>query len=83
MAEISWTDHVTDEGVLQRVKEERNILQKIKRRKANWSDHIMRRNCLLIYVTEGKIGGRAEVTERRGRRCKQVLENLKGKNRIL
>jgi predicted HD phosphohydrolase len=31
---ITWTDHVKDE-VLQRVKEERNILHKIKRRKAN------------------------------------------------
>jgi hypothetical protein len=65
MTEISWADHVTDEEVLQRVKEDRNIPHTIKRRKANWSDHILRRNCLLIYVTEGKIVGRAEVTERR------------------
>jgi hypothetical protein len=40
---------------------------------------MLRRNCLLIYVTEGKIGRRAEVTERRGRRRKQVLDYLKGK----
>jgi hypothetical protein len=53
MAEISWTDHVTGEEVLQRVKEERNVLQTIKRRKANWIGHILRRNCLLMYVTEG------------------------------
>jgi hypothetical protein len=33
MEKISWTDHVRKEG-LQRVKEERNILQTIKRRKA-------------------------------------------------
>jgi hypothetical protein len=79
MAEISWTDHVTAEEVLQRVKEERNILHTIKIRKANWIGHMLRRNCLLIYVTEGKIGGRAQVPERRGRRRKQVLENLKEK----
>ena len=31
--------------------EERNILQAIKR-KANWSDHILRSNCRLIHVIE-------------------------------
>jgi len=35
MAKISWTDHVRNEEVLQRVKWERNILPAIKRRKAN------------------------------------------------
>jgi hypothetical protein len=32
---ISWTDHRRNEEVLQRVKEERNILHAIKRRKVN------------------------------------------------
>jgi hypothetical protein len=39
------------------VKEERNILHKIKRRNVNWIGHIYRRNCLLKRVIEGKIGG--------------------------
>jgi hypothetical protein len=34
--EISWTDHVRNEEVLHRVKEERNIVHTIKRRNANW-----------------------------------------------
>ena len=34
MEKISWTDHVRNE-VLQREKEERNILQTMKRRQAN------------------------------------------------
>jgi len=54
--------------VLQRVKEERKILQTIKRRKDNWIGHILRRYCLLKRVTEGEIEGRIEVTGRRGRR---------------
>ena len=33
--EISWTDHVRNEEMLQRVKEERNIIQTMKRRKVN------------------------------------------------
>jgi hypothetical protein len=60
--EISWTDHVRNEEALLRVKEQTNILQEIIKRKANWIGHILRRNCLLRQVTEGKIKGRIEVT---------------------
>jgi hypothetical protein len=67
------------EEVLHRVKEERNILHTIKRRKANWIGHIMRRNCLLKHVIEGKVEGRLELTGRRGRRRKQLLYDLKEK----
>jgi hypothetical protein len=73
MVEISWTDRVNNEAVLCRVKEERNILDTIRRRKANWVTHILRGNCLLKYIIEGKIRG----TRRRGRRCKQLLDDLK------
>jgi hypothetical protein len=44
---ITWTDHVRYEEVLLRVKVQRNILQEISNRKANWIGHILRRNCLL------------------------------------
>jgi hypothetical protein len=37
-----------------RVKDKRNILQTIKRRKANLIGHSLRRNCLLIHVIEGE-----------------------------
>jgi hypothetical protein len=45
MEKISWTDHVRNEEVLLRVKEQRNILHEIRKRKANWIGHILRRNC--------------------------------------
>jgi hypothetical protein len=77
MEKISWTDHVGNEEVLLRVKVQRNILHEISKRKANWIGHILRRNCLLQQVTEGKIKGGIEVTERRGRRRKKLLDNLK------
>jgi hypothetical protein len=35
-----------------------------KRRKANWLGHVLGRNCLLKHITEEKIEGRMEVTER-------------------
>jgi hypothetical protein len=48
MKKISWTDRVRNEEVrvLQSGKKERNILQTIKRRKANRIGHVLRRNCL-------------------------------------
>jgi hypothetical protein len=72
---------VRNEEVLHRVKEERNILHTIKRRNANWIGHILRRNCLLKHVIEGKVEGRIDMTGRRGRRRKQLLEDLKEKSR--
>jgi len=57
MEKISWADHVRNEDVLLRVKEQRNILHEIRKRKANWIGHILRRNCLLQRVIEGKIQG--------------------------
>jgi len=49
----------------------------IKRRKANWIGHILCRNRLLKPVIEGKVEGRMEVTKIRGRRRKQLLEDLR------
>jgi hypothetical protein len=72
---------VRNEEVLHSVKEERNILHRIKRRKANWIGHILRRNCLLKHVIEGKLEGRTEMTGRRGRRRKQLLDDLKDMKR--
>jgi hypothetical protein len=57
MEKISWTDHVRNEDVLLRVKEQRNILQEMCKRKANWIGHILRINCILQRVIEGKIKG--------------------------
>ena len=57
MEKISWTDHVRNEEVLLRVKEQRIILHEISKRKANWIGHILRRNCLLQEVIDGNIKG--------------------------
>jgi hypothetical protein len=75
--EISVTDHVRNEEVLLSVKEQRNILHEISKRKVNWTGHILRRNCLLRQVIEGKIKGWIEVTGRRGRRSRKLLDDLK------
>ena len=60
-----------------RVNEQRNFLHEIRKRKANWIGHILRRNCLLQQVIEGKIKEQIELTRRRGRRRKKLLDDLK------
>jgi hypothetical protein len=52
-------------------------IHEICKRKANWIGHILRRNCLLRQVIEGKIKGGIEVTGRRGRRRRKLLDELK------
>ena len=68
MEKISSTDRVGNEEVLLTVKGQRNILHEISKRKANWIGHILRRNCLLQWVIEGKIKVGIGVTGRRRRR---------------
>ena len=75
MEKISWTDRVTDEML--RSQGKRNILHAVKRRKANWIDLMLSRNCLIKHVIEGKIEGIIQVTGRWGRRRKQLLDDLK------
>ena len=53
--EISWTDYVKNYEVLHKVKEKRDILYTINRRKANWMGHILHWKYLLKHITEGKI----------------------------
>jgi len=64
---------VRNEEVLLRVYEQRNILHEIRKWKTNWIGHILRRNCLLKQVIEGKIKGEREVTRRR----KKLLDDHK------
>jgi len=44
---------------------------------ANWIGNILHRNCLLERVIEGKIKGGIEVTGRRGRKRRKLLDDLK------
>ena len=52
-------------------------LHEIRKRKANWIGHILRRNCLLQRVIEGKIKEGIEMTGRRGRKRRKLLDDLK------
>jgi len=66
MKGIIWANQVKNEDILHRIEKERSVLHAIKRIKANWIGHILRRNCALKYDMKGKIEG----TGRQGIRCK-------------
>jgi hypothetical protein len=69
---------VRNEEVLLRVKEQRNIIHGISKRKNNWIGHILCRNCLLQKrLLKGRQKGGIEVTGRRGRRRRKLLDDQK------
>jgi hypothetical protein len=53
---------VRNEEVVHKVKEQRNVLHTVNRRKANWMGYIYHKNCPQKNVIEGSI----EVVGRRG-----------------
>jgi hypothetical protein len=55
---------VRNEKVLQRVKEQRNILRTTKRRNTNLIGYTLRRDSLSKHILDGKIEGEMEVTGR-------------------
>jgi len=83
MEKISWTYHVRNKEVLLAVKEQRNILHEISKRKANWIGHILRRNCLLQQVIKRKIKGGIEVRGRCGRRRRNWMTLRKGEDTLI
>jgi len=76
MEKIMWNDRVRKE-LLRESQANGNVLYTIKRRKANRIGHILPSNCLIKHVIEGKTKERIQVTEIRGRRFKQLLDDIK------
>ena len=54
-AGVTMVKKVTKKQILERIGENRTLLNNILRRKANWIDHIVRRNCVLHDPTEGQV----------------------------
>jgi hypothetical protein len=80
MLKKDWKDHLDrscDRWSITRVKEGRKILHTRKRRIDNWIGNFLRGNFLLKSVNKGNMA----MTRRRGRKYKQLLDNLKEKRR--
>jgi hypothetical protein len=69
---ISWRDRITNEEVLNRVGQERQLLKNIKRRKKTWIGHVLRSNGLMRVVLEGRMQGKRTV----GRKRQQLLDDI-------
>jgi len=69
--------------LLLRVKEGRNNLHTVKKKKANWIGYILRGNCLLKHVIGGKIKGIIEVREDKEEEVRSYWMASRKKNRIM
>jgi len=58
MMRISYKDHISNEKVLEMVKEKRNLLKQIKKHKIQYFGHIIRAEGFQKQLLEGKINGR-------------------------
>ena len=69
---ISWVDKVSNAEVLQRVNEGRSILDAIWQRKQRWLGHVLRHDCLLRDIREGRMMGKVT----RGRKRLQLMSDM-------
>ena len=58
MENISWTEHKTNQEVLENIGEERKLIETIRTRQQRWIGHTLRGDTLLLVVLEGKIQGK-------------------------
>ena len=53
---VKWTEHKTNEKVLEMVHEKRMLIKTIRDRQKNWVGHVLRSDSLLRTVWKGKVG---------------------------
>ena len=73
MEKINWRDKITNEQVLEIVKEKRTLIDVIRSRKKKWIGHVLRGNGLLKEIIEGRIVGKRP----RGRKRAMMLDDMK------
>jgi len=55
---VPWTEHKTNEEILQTVETEREIMDSVRSRQKRWLGHILRHDSLLRTTLEGQIQGK-------------------------
>lgn len=72
---VSWTQHITNEEIINRIGKKKEIVQTLKERKLQYLGHIMRHDKyrLLQLILQGKI----EAKRGRGRRRHSWMKNLR------
>jgi hypothetical protein len=72
MERVSWMDKITNEEILNKVGEKRQLISVIRNRQKNWIGHVLRGEGLLREVMEGRMEGKRV----RGRPRKGMLDEL-------
>jgi len=54
---MSWTEHRSNQEVLDMVGENRGLINSIRQRQKNWLGHVLRGDSILCTVLEGKMKG--------------------------
>jgi len=72
MLKISWVDKVSNAEVLQKVQENKSILDIVQYCKFRWIGHILRHDSLLRDIIEGRMKGKVT----RGRKRLQMLSDV-------
>jgi len=57
LMKISWTEHRSNQEVLDMVDENRSLMNTIRQRQKNWLGHVFRSESLLHTVLEGRMDG--------------------------
>jgi len=58
MMKVQWTEHKTNEEILQMVETKREIMDTVRSRQKRWLGHILRHDSLLRITLEGQIQGK-------------------------
>jgi len=73
LLKISWTEHRSNEQVLDMVDENRSLMNTIRQRQKNWLGHVLRSESLLRTVLEGRM----KRTWTRGRQSDMMIDWMK------
>jgi hypothetical protein len=79
MMKVKWTERITNEEVLRRVGEKRNIVN-TQRRRRRLIGHILRHSSLLKTVLEEDISGKNYRRRPRMEYMEQIMKGVKGKS---
>ena len=58
LGNIKWSDRVTNDSVLEKLKTKRTLLSDIQKRKLRYFGHVKRKNNILTTAVEGKLEGK-------------------------
>jgi hypothetical protein len=70
---ISWTDHRTNEAVLEEMETERELMATIRKRKLQFFGHVIRARNLCTHILEGRVHGKRS----RGRQRRRWSDDIK------